>query len=76
MIATGNHGDFDSLRAAPRPYRCGGRRRAIDNRPYVRNGGRLTTARRAISPGEAGFHLRSRFHMAQAIFHFILGVEL
>ena len=36
MIATGNHGDFDSLRAAPRPYGCGGRpdRRAIDNRPY------------------------------------------
>ena len=30
MIATGNHGDFDSLRVAPRPY--------------GRNGGRLITA--------------------------------
>ena len=30
MIATGNHGDFDSLRVAPRPYL-----RAADNRPYM-----------------------------------------
>ena len=41
-LCTGNHGNFDSLRAAPRPYGCGGRpdRRAIDNRPYG-CGGRL-----------------------------------
>ena len=73
-----------SLREAVEPYRyyqaqanpSPDARAVREARPYERNGGRLTTARRAISPGEAGFHLRSRFHMAQAIFHFILGVEL
>ena len=62
MIATGNHGDFDSLRAAQRPYL-----RAIDNRPYLRAidnrpyrcGGR----RRAINnrPYGCGGWLRVRY---------------
>ena len=58
MIATGNHGDFDSLRVAPRPYLraidnrpygCGGGRRAVNNRPYEGCGGRLP-----FQPGQGG----------------------
>ena len=45
MIATGNHGDFDSLRDAPRPYPAlASALRAIDNRPYPT----LASALRAI----------------------------
>ena len=51
MIATGNHGDFDSLRDAPRPYPAlASALRAIDNRPYRRVHLRRWDGRLIIAP--------------------------
>ena len=69
MIATGNHIDFDSLRAAPRPYRGmrirlglvitvnAYRRDAGDGCPYERNGAVGNGLIRSAIPGASrGMH--------------------
>ena len=41
MIATGNHGNFDSLRVAPRPYERNGGRLIIAPTGAEEDGGRF-----------------------------------